>query len=94
MKVHTQDDFIVALMALCFQNNVCEEPQTAFFKTVSGMRTDEEKLRLVARAEQLVDDGDPLPTSPTNASSFKLPKIRTQQPSSEGPRAWPGPQGA
>ncbi len=61
MEVYTQDDFIVALMAISLRDTV-DEAALGFFEAIARMRTDEEKTALMNRAEDLLDNGGLFPT--------------------------------
>lgn len=62
MEVYTQDDFIVAVVANCLQDDEVDDASEGFFEFVRGIRTDEEKYRLLERAERLLKHDPVLPT--------------------------------
>ena len=65
MEIHTQNDFIVAVIASALRDTADEldEATEGFLQFVKHQRLDEEKHRLVEIADKLEQGGDPLPTS-------------------------------
>ncbi len=61
MEVYTQDDFIVALMAISLRDTV-DDAALGFFEVIAKLRTEEEKRTLLQRAEDLLDNGAIFPT--------------------------------
>ncbi len=76
MKVYTQNDFIVAMMAISLRDTMSEEA-AGFFEFVAHQRTDEEKLAMMEMAEKLVDH-DPILPSPEKMK--ELSEIFTELP--------------
>ncbi len=67
MEIHTQDDFIVAIIALALRDRTTgdelDEATVGFLEFIKSQRTDEEKHRLVETADKLEQEGGSFPTS-------------------------------
>ncbi len=79
MEVYTQDDFIVAMMAISLRDTLSPEAE-GFFEFIQHQRTDEEKLALLDRAEKLVDRD---PDLPSRERMKELSEIFTDLPRDE-----------
>ncbi len=64
MEIHTQDDFIVAIIALALRDSGDEmnEATIGFLEFIRNQRSDKDKHRLVEIADKLEQGGEPLPT--------------------------------
>lgn len=54
MEIHTQDDFIVAIIATSLRADTLDEASEGFLQFVQHIRSEEEKFELVTRAEKLL----------------------------------------
>ena len=61
MKIYTQDDFIIAMIARGMRHGM-DGPIEGFLEYVAKVRTDEEKLVLFDRADKLEQNGAILPS--------------------------------
>jgi hypothetical protein len=62
VKIHTQDDFIIAMIARGLRHGL-DEATEGFLEYIAATRTEEEKLKLFERADKLEEEGATLPSA-------------------------------